>query len=161
MISPKTLIQTKSKKNMKRICFLTAGTALLFALTTVAQETTQPGDDKKSASVRVQDSEGGHGGPTVQRHLKLLTEKLQLSGEQQAKAKPILEEMQAATDKFTQDENMSHEELLSQVRVVREKADKDLRKILNDDQKKKLDELEHQPHPELHGDLNGTAPKTH
>ena len=69
--------------------------------------------------------------------------------------------MQAATDKLTQDENMSREELLSQVRVVREKADKDLRKILNDDQKKKLDELEHQPHPELHGDLNGAAQKTH
>jgi len=69
--------------------------------------------------------------------------------------------MQAATDKLTQDENMSREELLSQVRVVREKADKDLRKILNDDQKKKLDELEHQPHPEPHGDLNGAAQKTH
>ena len=33
-----------------------------------------------------------------------------------------------------------------------------LREILNDDQKKKLDQLEQQAHPELHGNLNGATP---
>ena len=37
------------------------------------------------------------------------------------------------------------------VRACREKADKKMREILDDDQKKKLDELEQETHPELHG----------
>ena len=40
----------------------------------------------------------------------------------------------------------------------REKADKKIREILNDDQKKKLDQLEQEPHSELHGNLNGATP---
>ena len=46
---------------------------------------------------------------------------------------------------------MSREERLGMVRACREKADKKIREILNDDQKKKLDQLEHEPHSELHG----------
>jgi hypothetical protein len=37
---------------------------------------------------------------------------------------------------------MSREERLGMVRACREKADKKIREILNDDQKKKLDQLE-------------------
>jgi hypothetical protein len=44
------------------------------------------------------------------------------------------------------------------VRACREKADKKIREILNDDQKKKLDQLEQEPHPKLHGNLNGATP---
>ena len=41
--------------------------------------------------------------------------------------------------------------LLGKVRACREKADKKIREILNDDQKKKLDQLEQEPHSGLHG----------
>jgi hypothetical protein len=37
---------------------------------------------------------------------------------------------------------MSREERMGKVRACREKADNEIRKILNDDQKKKLDQLE-------------------
>jgi hypothetical protein len=47
---------------------------------------------------------------------------------------------------------MSQEERMGKVRASREKADKKIREILNDDQKKKLDQLEHEPHSGLHGD---------
>ena len=57
-----------------------------------------------------------------------------------------------------QDESMSREERLGHVRAWREKADKKIREILNDDQKKKLDQLEQGPHSELHGNLNGATP---
>jgi len=32
--------------------------------------------------------------------------------------------------------------------------------FLNDDQKKKLDQLEQEPHPELHGNLDGATTTT-
>ena len=126
---------------MNRFRLLAIGTTVIFALTVVAQQTTRHGD----------------GVPTVQGHLKLLTEKLDLTGDQQAKIKPILQELHDATQKLVQDKSMSREERLENVRAWREKADKKIRKILNDDQKKKLDQLEQEPHPEMHGDLNGIS----
>ncbi len=134
---------------MNRIRLLAIGTMLMFALTTVAQQTTTNSD-----------AHGGSGGgvPTPQGHLKVLTEKLALTGDQQAKIKPILQELHDATQKLMQDESMSREERLGHVRAWREKADKKIREILNDDQKKKLDQLEQEPHSELHGNLNGATP---
>jgi hypothetical protein len=35
-------------------------------------------------------------------------------------------------------------------------TDKKMREILSDDQKKKLDQYEQGPHPEVHGTLSGT-----
>jgi hypothetical protein len=63
-----------------------------------------------------------------------------------------------ARQKLMQDESMSREERLSNVRARREKADKKIPDILDDDQKKKLDQFERQPHPELHGNLHGVTP---
>jgi hypothetical protein len=135
------------RKTMNRIRLLAIGTMfgaiLMFALTTLAQQTTTSGD-----------AHGGNGGgvPTVDGHLKVLTEKLDLTGDQQAKIKPILQELHDATQKLMQDESMSREERMGKVRACREKADKKIREILNDDQKEKLDQLEQEPHSGLHGD---------
>jgi hypothetical protein len=38
-------------------------------------------------------------------------------------------------------------------RTCRHKADRKIREIVNDDQKRKLDQLDQEPHPELHGNL--------
>ncbi|HVR27428.1 MAG TPA: hypothetical protein VMU26_29375 [Candidatus Polarisedimenticolia bacterium] len=38
------------------------------------------------------------------------------------------------------------------------KADRKIREIVNADQKRKLDQLDQGPHPELHGNLNGATP---
>ncbi len=140
---------------MNRIRLLAIGTMLMFALTTVAQQTTtQPGGPAKGVSGDAHDG----GVPTVEGHLKVLTEKLDLTGDQQVKIKPILQELHDATQKLVQDESKSREERLGKVRACREKADKKIREILNEDQKKKLDQLEQEPHPELHGNLNGATP---
>ena len=44
------------------------------------------------------------------------------------------------------------------VRACRYKADRKIRKIVNDDHKRKLDQLEQRAAPELHGNLNGATP---
>jgi DNA-binding transcriptional ArsR family regulator len=113
-----------------------ASMLLMVALTTVAQQPSEP---------------------AIEAHLKVLTEKLGLTKEQQAKTRPILQEMSDAEQKIKRDDNLSHKERLEKVRPLREEADKKLRKILNDDQKVKLDQLEHQPHPELHDNLSSAA----
>jgi Spy/CpxP family protein refolding chaperone len=130
---------------MSRIRSLAIGTMLIFALSAVAQQTTA--------------SPGSHSGvPTVEDHLKVLTAKLDLTDDQQAKIKPILQELHDGTQKLVQDESMSREERLAKVRPLRYQADKKLREVLNDDQKKKLDQYEAGPHPEMHGNLSGATP---
>ena len=134
---------------MNRIRLLAIGTMLLFALAAVARQNTTSSD--------MHGAQGG-GVPTVEKHLKVLTEKLDLTGDQQAKIKPILQELHDGTQKVMKDESMSREERLGNVRACREKADKKIREILNDDQKKKLDQLEQEPHPELHDNLKEATP---
>lgn len=122
---------------MKRIRLLTIVPALMVALATLAQQPSGPGG--------------------VQAHLKVLTEKLGLTDAQQIKAKPILQEMNDAVQKIMHNDTLSRKEQLDKIKPCHEKADKKLRKILNDDQKVKLDQLEHQAHPEMHGESNGPS----
>jgi Spy/CpxP family protein refolding chaperone len=141
---------------MNRFRLLAIGTMLMFALTAPAQQTpTGPGSTDKDANGQ----HGAQGGlPTVEQHLKVLTEKLDLTGEQQARIKPILQELHDATLKIVEDKSLSHEERLAKVRPQRYKADKQIREILSDDQKKKLDQYLQGSHPEMHGNLSGTTP---
>jgi Spy/CpxP family protein refolding chaperone len=100
-------------------------------------------------------SSGEHAGvPTAEGQLKFLAAKLDLSSDQQEKIRPILQDLHNATVKLFQDENMSRDESLSKVRDSRFSADQKIRAVLNDDQKKKLDQLEQEQHSELHGNVN-------
>ena len=123
---------------MNHIRLLAIGTILMFALTTVAQQ------GNSSAGV-----------PTAEGQLKFLAVKLDLTSSQQEKVKPIVQELHDATARLVHDENLSREERFSKIKDSHFAADKKIRAILNDDQRQKLDQLEHEPHPELHGDLSG------
>ena len=128
---------------MSRFRVLAIGILSIAALTATAQQTTAGTDTDNQHNVQ--------GVPTVDQHLKVLSEKLNLTSDQQAKAKPILQEMQDSMLKVSQDTSLTHEERMDKVRPLREKADKQLREILTDEQKQKLDQLEHEPHSNLHG----------
>ena len=135
---------------MNRFRLLAIGTMLLSALATTAQ---QPATSASTKGL----SAGEHAGvPTAAGQLTFLTAKLDLTGDQQEKIKPILQELHDTTVKLVQDQSLSHEERLSKVRDSRYAADNKIRILLNDDQQKKLDQVEQGPHPELHGDLKGS-----
>jgi len=139
---------------MNRIRLLAVGSMLLIGPAMLAQQTAQTGGPAKGAAQ-------GVGLPDVGDQLKVLTQKLDLSADQQPKVKTILQELHDASLKLMQGESTSHEELLSKVRPLRMNADKKIREILSDDQKKKLDLYLQGPHSEMHGNLHGaTAPAT-
>jgi Spy/CpxP family protein refolding chaperone len=94
--------------------------------------------------------------PRVEEQLKVLNEKLGLTAKQQAKVKPILQQLHDATENVMRDQTLSREERLAKVRPHRQIADKKMRTILNDEQRKKLDQYEQGPHREVHGNLSGT-----
>ena len=133
---------------MNRIPLLAIGILLMFASVMLAQQPAAPGKDAAQS----------HGLPDVEEQLKVLTEKLNLTAAQQAKVRPIMQDLHDATEKLMQDKGMSREERLDKIRPRRYAADKHIREILNDDQKKKLDQYLQGPHREMHGDLTGTPP---
>ena len=122
---------------MNRIRFFAAGSLLMFALTALAQ---QPGV------------------PAVGDQLKVLTAKLDLTADQQAKMTPILEHLHDVTAKLVEDKSLTEEQRLDKVRPVRFQTRDQMRAILTDDQKKKLDQYLQGPHNEMHGELTGHPP---
>jgi uncharacterized protein (DUF3084 family) len=84
--------------------------------------------------------------PDVDQHLKVLSEKLELSSEQQENARPILKNMQDEMQKAMDDKSLTPDQMQAQMHPIMMKADKQLREFLTDDQKTKLDAMEEQMH---------------
>jgi hypothetical protein len=133
-------------KNEHSFRLITIGTLLAAALTASAQPAaTGAGDEQTTSAAQ-------SGAPTIEQQMKFLTEKLELTGDQQSKIEPIVREMDEAVHKVMQDESMCRYERQDHAKESRYRADREIRKLLGDDQKQKLDQLESEPHAELHGE---------
>jgi len=86
----------------------------------------------------------GHrrGMPSAEDQLKDLTERLNLTSDQQAKIKPIIEDTQSQMQKIMQDDSVAPDDRRAKVRSLHETATSKIREILNDDQKKKFDDMQ-------------------
>jgi hypothetical protein len=91
------------------------------------------------------------GRPSIDDQVKMLSQELTLTSDQQAKLKNILEDQHQQALTFVNDSNMSREDKVQKIRVLRESTITKARGIMNDDQKKKLDGMLQQqqqgPHP--------------
>ncbi len=140
---------------MNRFHSAAFGIILIFALNVAAQQTaTAPGSagNGKQGQLRAQDNV-----PSADEQLKVLTTKLDLTDGQQAKIKPILQSLHDATVKISRDQSLSRDERLSRVRPLRYRAHDQIGEILNDQQRKKLEQYMQGPHPEMHGKLSGAT----
>jgi len=116
----------------------------MVALTARPQQTaTRPGgtDTDEHGQSATQDDV-----PTVRQMLKVLTEKLDLTGDQQSRIKPILQKLHDTQQKLAQDKRLSRDERLAKVRPQRCNADKQIRNILT------------RPEDEARSVLTGAAP---
>lgn len=113
---------------MNRIRLILIATTLVFALATAAQQAP------------------AHHMPSVDEHVKVLAEKLDLTADQQAKIKPIIQQMQDANQSAMNDTSLSPDERTKRTHEAMMTADKKVRTYLTDEQKKKLDDLEQQMH---------------
>jgi len=121
-----------------------AGALLLFVIPAFPQ---QPAADIAA----VTDSDGI---PTVAAQMRLLSTRLELSDDQQGRLQPILQDLHNATVKALHDESSSPQDRMASVHAERLRTDKRIRDFLTDDQKRRLDQVEQEPHPELHGNIN-------
>jgi Spy/CpxP family protein refolding chaperone len=82
-----------------------------------------------------------HGMPSADDQLKHLSEKLNLTDDQQTKLKPILEDQHKQMQQLWNDSSMSRQDRFSKMRELRENSDTQIKSVLNDDQQKKFDEM--------------------
>jgi hypothetical protein len=118
---------------MNRIRLFAIGIVFACALPLIAQEAAAPSHM-----------------PSVDQHLKMLSERLTLTADQQDKARPIIAEMQDAMQKAMDDTSMTEEQKHAQMHSAFMNADKELRPLLTDEQKAKLDSMEKE-HQGMHG----------
>jgi Spy/CpxP family protein refolding chaperone len=87
--------------------------------------------------------------PNVDKHLEALSQKLNLTAEQKNKARPILARMQDEMQEVLNDTSLTPEQTHEKIHAVQMKADQELRESLTGEQKKRLDELESNQHPDM------------
>ena len=144
---------------MDRLRYIAIGTVLSFALTTAltasAQQSGGPanpvasGEHQQQASTQAQI-------PSVEQQMKTFTEKLDLTGDQQAKIRPIVQHLHDVMMKAVQDPSLSHEQRVAMVKPEHIKAHEEFEQILTEDQKEKLQKYMQGPHPEMRMNLGGS-----
>ena len=85
----------------------------------------------------------GHGPmmPSVDDQIKHLTKKLNLSDDQQAKLKPILEDQHKQMETIHNDSSLSREDRFSKMQALRQSSDTQIKGVLNEDQQKNFDQM--------------------
>jgi len=128
----------KRSARLGRALLVTAAGLLLTAGTVLAQDAQTPPADQGSGM------SGGrhhHGMPSTDDQLKHLTKKLNLSDDQQAKVKPILEEQRSQMEQLRADNSGSRQDRWKKMREIHENSDNQIKSLLNEDQQKQFDEM--------------------
>lgn len=127
---------------MKRTRTVLFTLAFLFGLGAFALQS-QPAQDNK-------DDHSHMGRMSIDEHVKMISEKLNLTDDQQAKAKALFTEQQEQMHSIMGDASLSEDDKRAKVRSLHEATNAKFRDVLNDDQKKKFDEMQQQMHDRMH-----------
>ena len=104
---------------------------------------------------------GGRRMPSVDDQIKHLTEKLNLSADQQTKLKPILEDQRKQMEAVHNNSSLSRQDRFSKMQALRESSDADIKGVLNEEQQKNFDKMRAEQHDRMknwHKDGGGAPP---
>lgn len=97
---------------------------------------------------------GQHRMPSPDQRLQHMTKMLNLTPDQQAKIKPILENEQTQMMGLHQDSSMSREDRMSKAQQIRQSSNDDIQKVLTPDQQQKWSQMQAQ-----HSGMGQSGPK--
>ncbi|HYN15347.1 MAG TPA: hypothetical protein VES66_06110 [Terriglobales bacterium] len=100
-----------------------------------------------------------HGMPSVDERLQHMTKMLNLSDDQQAKVKPILQDEHSQMASLKQDTSMSQQDRHTKFEQIHDATKQKIRGVLNDEQKAKFDSMHarHKGHMGKHGGQGDTG----
>jgi periplasmic protein CpxP/Spy len=128
------------------------------------------GQDAQSSQEQSQPSSGsgqamGHGhrhgmAMDPDNQLKHLSKRLNLTDDQQAKVKPILEDQQKQMQQLWSDNSLSRQDRFSKMRDIRENSDSQIKNVLNEDQQKKFDQMREEQRSRMREHMGGNQPNS-
>lgn len=103
--------------------------------------------------------QGHHGMPSVEQRVQHLTKMLNLSDDQQAKVKSILQDQQSQATALRQDTSTPQQDRRAKFMQIHQDTQQKIRELLNDDQKAKFDQMQarRKEHMSMHGGQGTTA----
>lgn len=117
-----------------------------FALSAFAQQT-PPADTHEGHEHEHGQGQGmDHKMPTVDEMVQTMSERLSLTDDQKVKVRKIAEDTHKKMEDMHADTAMSREDRMAKMRSMHDESMAKVRTILNDDQKKKLDEWQKEMH---------------
>jgi periplasmic protein CpxP/Spy len=102
---------------------------------------TQPGQPQTAQPDQQPQAQQQAGRPSIDDQVKMLTQQLNLTTEQQARMKNVLEDQHQQATAIINDSSLAREDKIQKIRGLRENTITRARSMLNDDQKKKLDAM--------------------
>jgi Spy/CpxP family protein refolding chaperone len=90
-----------------------------------------------------------HGMPSVDDQVKMLSQRLDLTDDQQAKIKPILEDQHTQMQALMKDSSLSPTDRQDKARGIHDQTHAKIRDVLTDDQKKKFDAMQAEMHEHM------------
>jgi hypothetical protein len=124
-------------RNIRSIILLCT---FMFALGALAQQPPTQDENKQSDQGGAGHAKRGHM-PSAEAQLKHLTDVLNLTDNQQTAAKAILDDTHKQAETVMADKSLSPEDRKAKMTTLHESAHAKIREILNDEQKKKFDEM--------------------
>jgi hypothetical protein len=85
-------------------------------------------------------------GTAVDGHLRILTEKLDLTADQQVKMRPIIQQFLEGQQKLMADKSLSEDQRTVSMNRLRDQANKQAHEVLTADQSAKLEQMEQEGH---------------
>jgi Spy/CpxP family protein refolding chaperone len=135
-----------------------------FAMSAFAQQTAPPDTHEGHGQGQGQGQGQGmqHKMPSVDEMVQTMSEKLSLTDDQKPKVRKIAEDIHNKMEKMNADQSsMSREDRMAKMRAAHNEAMAKVRPILNDDQKKKLDDWQKEMSEHNHNhDMDGKASHT-
>ncbi len=126
---------------MKLMRLITLLAACLFAVAALAQQNPPAQESGEHKHSQHMDQHMSHNMGNVDDHVKELTTKLNLTADQQAKVKAILQENHQKMETTMKDESLSKEDRHAKMMSMHESVHAKVREVLTDEQKPKFDAM--------------------
>jgi len=146
----------KKRPGIMLLLTLMAMFAIKYSVAWQEQQNTAPSGSQPAH----EHGEWHHGPPSAAEHMQHLTKELNLTADQQAKIKPILEDQQKQMEALHQDSTLSKEDRHAKAMEMHKNFASQIRGLLTAEQQKKLDAMmaEHEHEMMGHHHEHGQAP---
>ncbi|HZI57387.1 MAG TPA: hypothetical protein VFF39_11455 [Verrucomicrobiae bacterium] len=133
---------------MKQFRTLALLAICVFSFAAFAQQT--PPADPHDSHGKGQQAQGMHKMPSAEEMVQMMDQRIGFTADQKPKVTKIAEDMHQKMEAIQSDTSLSSDDRMAKMKTMHESAISEVRSLLNDEQKKKLDDWQKEMHDHSH-----------